>query len=159
MSPGRAPVVGRSGRGVCNAVADRGAVLLESVLALALIVAAGVTVLGVVRTAQAQAEAARVRAQLTDLACSTLAAMDLGLGTGSSLSGASSGDVLAGPVGEAGAFTVEVSTEPVPGGSSGVFGLRVVEVTASGFGQAVTLREVQATGVDAAGVGATGGAR
>jgi hypothetical protein len=108
-----------------------GFVLLDAVLALGLVIIAGLTVLGVAREATASLDRARTDAVLTDAAVSTLAALELGLGTVSSLSGPSTGDPSE-PADADAPLRIEVQAEP-----SAFDGLTLARVRVIGMGRTV----------------------
>jgi len=114
---------GQHGGGVPSR--SRGAILLEVLLSLALLVAAGLTILGLASQAAASVEAARDRALAIDLARSALAEIEAGV---------SSPETMSGPVESrvgVGEWGIEVETEP-----SQFTGLSLVKVRAIRYARA-----------------------
>jgi hypothetical protein len=131
-----------------TAACKRGAILLEVLLSLALLVAAGLTILGLASQAAASVEAARDRAMAIDLARSALAEIEAGV---------SSPETMSGPVESRvgqGEWGIEVETEP-----SQFTGLSLVKVRAIRYAGAgseaetssVTLQQLVRLGDDESG--------
>jgi Tfp pilus assembly protein PilV len=148
-----------SARSLRPATCRRGAILLEVLLALALLIAAGLTILGLVSQASASVERARDRALAIDLARSAMAEIEAGIANPETMSGPvedqASDDATSGAPGP-GAWGLEVETEP-----SQFAGLSIVRVRAIRYASAgsdvedtsATLRQLVKLG----GLGASGG--
>lgn len=95
-----------SGRGTTS---RGGAVLLETLLALALFVAAGLAILAYVDRAQSAVQQTRDVARAADLARSAMSRIEAGVDTPETLSGPVQGD---GEQPSAEAWEIEVQTEP-----------------------------------------------